>query len=484
MCRFFHDQCIGRKMRLTWLLWALTVPVLGQNIDPYPVLEDRAPYIQNPTRTSVEIAWRTVQEQIGLVRYHTFDGNDTMQVHETYFTRRHHLTISGLQADTGYEYKVYSSGHVVVDGGMFETAPEYSDDSFSFLLLGDSGVGTDAQWDVARQMEKHSDGADFVVHVGDVHQGLGDYYDGVYFKPYADLITRMNIFTTLGNHDVITDNGGVYLDDFYLPHNNPDSTERYYSFRWANAYFIALDTNQPFSPLSPQYFFLVDALNDPFRLTAGWTFVYMHHPPYVEHEIDPYGAQNIRNFLVPVFEEYGVDLVMTGHVHCYERGRLNGVNYITSGGGGGSLRQWKKNYDHIYFAESLHHFARLDVRGGELEITATDRDGRVFDRYVIDKTSPVFVQDNELPSGVSLSQNYPNPFNPSTTVTYTLDRAGPIRLTVYDLIGRIVSSLADGIQPAGHHEARFDATDLPTGTYIYRLEVNGQSITRTMTLIR
>ena len=53
---------------------------------------------------------------------------------------------------------------------------------------------------------------------------------------------------SLGNHDVITDNGGVYLDDFYLPHNNPDSTERYYSFRWANAYFIALDTNGDYSP--------------------------------------------------------------------------------------------------------------------------------------------------------------------------------------------------------------------------------------------
>ena len=482
-------------MRLTWVLWALTLslyispPVFSQSPidmdnDPYPVREDRAPYIQNPTRTSIEIAWRTVQDRGGLVEYRGPGSNNVMRVWEAGITKKHHVTLSGLQVGTRYEYSVYSGDQAVLEEGTFETAPEHYEDTFSFLLLGDSGVGTDAQWDVARQMEKRSDGADFVVHVGDVHQGLGDYYDGVYFKPYADLITRMNIFTTLGNHDVITDNGGVYLDDFYLPHNNPDSTERYYSFRWANAYFIALDTNQPFSPLSPQYFFLVDALNDPFRLTAGWTFVYMHHPPYVEHEIDPYGAQNIRNFLVPVFEEYGVDLVMTGHVHCYERGRLNGVNYITSGGGGGSLRQWKKNYAHIDVAESVHHFARIDLRGSELEITAIDRSGRVFDKYTINKAEPVYAHDAELPPASLLASNYPNPFNSSTTITYTLDRSGPVELNVYDLTGRVVSILADGVRPAGNHTVRFNADGFPTGTYLYRLRTGTETLTQTMTLVR
>ncbi len=97
---------------------------------------------------------------------------------------------------------------------------------------------------------------------------------------------------------------------------------------------------------------------------------------------------------------------------------------------------------------------------------------------------PSFADSDELPVDVTLSQNYPNPFNPATTVTYTLDRAGPIRLTVYDMTGRRVSTLVDGVRPAGHHEVRFSADGLPTGTYVYRLEVNGQPITRTMTLIR
>lgn len=379
---------------------------------------------------------------------------------------------------------MYAGDQAVLEGGAFETAPEYSEDTFSFLLLGDGGVNNDAQWDVARQMLAHSNGADFVVHVGDVHQDLGDYYDDVYFKPYADLISRVNMFTALGNHDVITDNGGVYLDDFYLPHNNPDSTERYYSFRWGNAYFIALDTNISYDFGSPQHAFLIGALNDPIRLAAEWTFVYMHHPPYVEHEIGYYGADMIHRFLLPVFESKGVDFVMAGHVHCYERGALNGVHYITSGCGGASLRRWRRDYARIEVAESVHHFARIDIRGSILEITAIDRSGRVFDKYVVDKAKPVYAQDVVLPSRPSLASNYPNPFNSYTTIPYELARPGHVNLSVYDLTGRIVSALADGMQPAGRHEVRFNANALPTGTYLYRLLAGAETLMQTMTLVR
>ena len=90
----------------------------------------------------------------------------------------------------------------------------------------------------------------------------------------------------------------------------------------------------------------------------------------------------------------------------------------------------------------------------------------------------------EIPVTLALSQNYPNPFNPSTNVTYTLDRPGPVEMSVYDLTGRIVSTLVDGIQPAGLHEVRFDADGLPAGTYLYRLRADGRTITRTMTLVR
>ena len=98
--------------------------------------------------------------------------------------------------------------------------------------------------------------------------------------------------------------------------------------------------------------------------------------------------------------------------------------------------------------------------------------------------TPVFTESDELPNGISLSQNYPNPLNPSTTITYTLDRPSPVQLSVYDLTGRVVSTLVDRVQPAGYHEVRFSTDDLPTGTYIYRLRAGAETLTRTMTLMR
>ena len=184
-----------------------------------------------------------------------------------------------------------------------------------------------------------------------MHQGAGDYYDNIYFKPYASLLKNVNVFTSLGNHDVITDNGGVYLDDFHLPHNNPDSTERYYSFRWANAYFIALDTNGDFSPGSPQHAFLVNALTDSLRTSATWTFIYAHHPPYTEYWTDYYGDKRVQDYLVPIYEQYDVDMVMNGHTHSYERGEKEHVHYLVSGGGGGNL-------DGLLYRLRPHHFLR------------------------------------------------------------------------------------------------------------------------------
>ena len=102
----------------------------------------------------------------------------------------------------------------------------------------------------------------------------------------------------------------------------------------------------------------------------------------------------------------------------------------------------------------------------------------------LDVITPVFAEVSELPAIASLFRNYPNPFNPSTTVTYTLDRSGPVELTVCDLTGRTVSTLVDGVRPAGHHEVRFNADGLPTGTYIYRLRAGTETLTQTMTLIR
>ncbi|MFW5972903.1 MAG: T9SS type A sorting domain-containing protein [Bacteroidota bacterium] len=91
---------------------------------------------------------------------------------------------------------------------------------------------------------------------------------------------------------------------------------------------------------------------------------------------------------------------------------------------------------------------------------------------------------NTLPETVALEQNYPNPFNPETTITYELADRGHVTLHVFDLLGREVTTLVDGVQPAGRHTVLFDASQLTSGSYYYRIESEGTIISRVMTLLK
>lgn len=93
-------------------------------------------------------------------------------------------------------------------------------------------------------------------------------------------------------------------------------------------------------------------------------------------------------------------------------------------------------------------------------------------------------EPSELPNEVTLDQNFPNPFNPTTNISFTLPQAGEVRLQVFDLLGREVSTLVNSRQSAGAHTVTFDASSLSSGVYIYRLQVSGVVLTRKLTLIK
>ena len=97
---------------------------------------------------------------------------------------------------------------------------------------------------------------------------------------------------------------------------------------------------------------------------------------------------------------------------------------------------------------------------------------------------PVNTESEEIPTELMLMGNYPNPFNPETVIDYALPQTGHVRLAVYDMTGKTVAVLMDGIQPQGQHTARFNADGLPTGTYVYRLTAGAKTLTRTMTMVR
>lgn len=337
---------------------------------------NRFPYIQSTTQTSTIIAWKTVNDNVGQVAYGLTPTSLTDTVTESTATKRHAVTLKNLNVDTKYYYSVLD-GTTSLASEYFYTASDSTDQQFSFIHYGDCGYNNSAQATIGSLME--ADSASFAVISGDIDQGGvphisqsegGDDYDEIYFDVYNNGTTSKMLahechYPSIGNHDVYANNGATYEQEFYLPHNNADSTERYYSFTWGDAKFISLDVITPFDPTafplnqlpidqrwwtdfrpgSAQYDFLVNELqcND-----KKWVFVYFHEGPWTNYWGADYLLPNalggdyyqyegnlmVRQHLVPLFEQYNVDFVLVGHSHLYEQAEKNGVWYITSGGAG------------------------------------------------------------------------------------------------------------------------------------------------------
>jgi hypothetical protein len=102
------------------------------------------------------------------------------------------------------------------------------------------------------------------------------------------------------------------------------------------------------------------------------------------------------------------------------------------------------------------------------------------------RDSTTSVRETELPTQLSLSQNYPNPFNPSTRIDFSLRQmeSGLVSLTVYDLLGRQVAPLLNEIKPSGNYSVEWNAENIPSGIYVYRLSAGGFTVSRKMLLLR
>ncbi len=165
-----------------------------------------------------------------------------------------------------------------------------------------------------------------------------------------------------------------------------------------------------------------------------------------------------------------------------------------------------KSYQISYFSDTSH---AVTLRIGNA--TDTDADGMPLIHYVdftgvltqssvtsptigyqllpvlptdlVERSTPVDGLES-APDNYSLDANYPNPFNPSTTIAYSIPKDGRVTLRVFDLYGREVATLASGIQHTGRYQVAFDAKDLPSGTYCYRLEADRVQIVNMMTLMK
>lgn len=140
-------------------------------------------------------------------------------------------------------------------------------------------------------------------------------------------------------------------------------------------------------------------------------------------------------------------------------------------------------YDETNIAEVMSASDPLTVYTPVTLQAGIDRESR-FELIINPTKTTSSETTSDLPKYVQLDQNYPNPFNPVTTILYQLPATANVRLEVFDILGRRVSQLVDEQKSAGHHTIQFDASDLNSGLYIYRLQTGDFQITKTMMLVK
>ncbi len=141
---------------------------------------------------------------------------------------------------------------------------------------------------------------------------------------------------------------------------------------------------------------------------------------------------------------------------------------------------------HPHYGEN---YAIGDVKPGEYVITSingyrrvvTVEAGKITNAEAQNGTS---IEQDEMITDLRLNQNYPNPFNPSTTISYELAKPAFTNLSVYNLLGEKVAELVNEEKSSGFYEVSFDASNLSSGVYIYRLKTNTQEITKKLTLVK
>jgi Calcineurin-like phosphoesterase/3-keto-disaccharide hydrolase/Purple acid Phosphatase, N-terminal domain len=344
----------------------------------------RAPYLQLATPDSVTIVWRTNTPVKPVVRYGSAidslnQSTDASQAvlrvsqdvegyaevprlyHEStqqslarkargkksdpstmQGTYQYEVTISGLGTHQTYYYAVYD-GDTQLAGGdasyRFTTLPEPgSPASQRIWVVGDSGNGSRNQAMVHQAMldftAETKRPLDMFIHVGDMayNDGTDTDFSDHFFKMYDPTLRNIVCWPAMGNHEGHTSRGlmgiGPYYDAYVTPTKGeagglPSGTEAYYSYQAGAIHFVCLNSHDmDRSPDGPMARWLEADLAE---AKGDWIIAFWHHPPYTKgsHDSDvEKQLREMREYIMPIMEDGGVDLVLTGHSHIYERSML------------------------------------------------------------------------------------------------------------------------------------------------------------------
>jgi predicted MPP superfamily phosphohydrolase len=402
----------------------LRVPQIEESLSPITIL--REPSLQAMRHDGVTIIWSTLEEGSGSIQYFSDDEAAPIEIaadsrifgpNETGMPLsyvQYEATLNGLRSGTAYEYRPLVDGAPVsgVDFHRFQTAGR---GAFDFLIFGDTGQNTPEQMALAERLA--SEQASFLLHTGDIAymEGTFGQYHSNYFRHYGSLMSRLPFFTTPGNHDYMTNNAAPYLALHAAPREDvpPKDRGRYYSFDWANAHFVSIDSNLSLDEAINGGGPMLEWLENDLRMTRlFWRIAFVHHPPYAggPNQEDPSSAQ-VRDYIVPILERYGVQLVFNGHEHAYHRSRPiranalasagDGTVYVTSGGGGAALYHV---LEHPLVATSKvrHHYVRAEVRGSQLALRAIALDGTEIDAVTL--TPAPHIAANGVAPAITMTQ--------------------------------------------------------------------------------
>ncbi|HEX5703257.1 MAG TPA: metallophosphoesterase [Pyrinomonadaceae bacterium] len=248
-------------------------------------------------------------------------------------------------------------------------------DSLKFAVMGDTGTGSDKQQQVADKMVQYygTYPFEFVLMLGDNMYGgeSAKDFEIKFAEPYKQLLDKqVKFYAALGNHD-------QRLQKNYVNFNM--NGKEYYRFKKGNVAFYALNSTYMDKT---QVKWLEDELA---KDTSEWKVAFMHHPPYSsggKHGSD----DQLREVIEPIFVKYGVNVVLTGHDHFYERIKpQKGIHYFVSGAAGklrtGDIKDGSpltaKGYDRDL------SFMLIEVDDKQMHFQAISRTGETIDSGVI-----------------------------------------------------------------------------------------------------
>jgi hypothetical protein len=255
--------------------------------------------------------------------------------------------------------------------GKLDIRIPLQDKSVRFAVIGDSGTGDRAQYEVAQRMEAYRQAVkfDFVIMLGDNIYGSHSPKDFVkkFEQPYKPLLDAgVKFYASLGNHDDPDD------ERLYKPFNM--GGERYYAFRKGEAAFFALDSNY----MDPkQLSWLEQNLKDS---QGTWKICFFHHPLYNDGR--HHGADaDLRTQVLPLFQRYGVNAVFSGHEHVYQRIKPENNIYFFVLGNSGKLmtHDFGATKDRVKGFDTDQSFMLVEIAGDKLYFQTISRSGETID---------------------------------------------------------------------------------------------------------